>query len=124
LSDTRMHYCLVQFEEDGNWEPVIIGMSSTQVKKSRKWMTMMDKLKFTRADGSKYTPAMFAHIWKLTTIGEENNKGKWKGWNIEKDMIVDDPDLYNLAREFRDKVMGDLVTFEVAAPEEDSDTEI
>jgi hypothetical protein len=124
LSDTRMHYCLVQYEEGGNWEPVIVGMSSTQVKKSRKWMTMMDKLKFKRQDGTKYTPAMFAHIWNLTTIGEENNKGKWKGWQIEKDSIVADPDLYAVARDFRDKVMGDQVTVSMGDDQDATEEEL
>lgn len=108
LTDTRMHYCLMQ-QPDSTWLPVIISMSSTQIKKSRRWMTRMDNIKFTRADGSKFTPAMFAHVWSLQTIKEENNKGTWRGWKIELEHVVDDAELYEAARKFRDMVVNDEV---------------
>ena len=74
LADTRTHYVL-RVLKDGSFEPAVIAMSSTQLKKSRKWMSRMKNLKMHRADGSAFTPAMHAHMWKFTTVPESNDKG-------------------------------------------------
>lgn len=107
IADSRMHYVLAKL--DGNWTPVIIAMSSTQIKHSRKWMTVMDNLKFARSDGTKYTPAMYSHIYKAATQHQENSEGSWRGWKIELSTVISDAELYRTAKEFRDKVMANEV---------------
>jgi hypothetical protein len=42
----------------------------------------------------------FAHIWKLTTIAERNDKGSWMGWNIEHDGKVAEQEHYDAALSF------------------------
>jgi hypothetical protein len=103
LTDTRQHYVLV-VKEDGTYAPAVIGMSSTQIKASRNWMSKMDGIKMKRGDGSLYTPPMFSHVYKLTTIPQSNDQGAWMGWKVELVKTVDDSNIYNAAKAFRDAV--------------------
>lgn len=67
---------------DGDLQQVIIGLSSTQLKKAKQWLNLIMALKFTSPTGAKYTPPMFSHCYALSSIPESNDKGNWYGWNI------------------------------------------
>ena len=90
IMSTGYYLCLL-IEED--FERVIVPMTSTQLKKSRKWNTMMMGQK---KDG-KPLP-IFSKIYELSLVAEQNNKGSWFGWKFD---IVDntDPEIYPLAKE-------------------------
>lgn len=103
LTDTRTHYVLV-LDKNGGYQPAVISMSSSQLKKSRQWMSRMNGLKFTRADGTLFTPPMFSHTYRVSTAAESNDKGSWFGWKIESGAPVDNPALYQAAKAFRDAV--------------------
>jgi hypothetical protein len=103
LVDTRNHYVLV-LDKNGGYSPALIAMSSTQLKKSRQFMSKMEALKFKRADGSLFTPPMFSHIYKLTTVPESNDKGSWFGYKIELVGKLEDPALYGAAKGFRNAI--------------------
>jgi len=102
LADTRMHYCISA--ETG--EPLVICMSSTQIKKSKNWMTVMQSIKVDREDGSKFTPPMFSNSYKIETVPESNDKGSWFGWKITRNGFVEDGHLYQTAKAFRDMVVS------------------
>lgn len=104
LVDTRTHYVLVLSPDGNGYTPALISMSSTQVKKSRQWMTRMESIKFKNAQGMMFTPPMFSHIYHLTTVPESNDQGSWYGWKVEMDGPLEDPALYGAARAFRDAV--------------------
>lgn len=72
--------------------PVVIGMSSTQLKKARAWLNTMSSIKFDGRNG-KFTPPMFSHIYGITTVPESNNDGSWFGWHIELHEPVQKPKL-------------------------------
>jgi len=122
IADSRMHFVMANL--DGEWTHVIIAMSSTQIKHSRKWMSIMDNLKMTRSDGTKYTPAMFSHIYKVSTQAEENSKGTWRGWKVELKELISDAKLYSDAKDFRDKVVANEVTVSQPTEQEEESTEI
>ena len=62
----------------------------------------------TGKNGS-FTPPMYSHIYNLSTHAEENNKGKWHGWEMAVDKQVDDLNLYNSAKAFAESVdKGDV----------------
>ena len=63
-------------------------MSSTQLKKARRWNTQMQALKERGKNGLFILP-MMAHIWKLTTVPESNDKGSWFGWHQVVDRKLD-----------------------------------
>lgn len=116
LVDTRYHFCL-HVKKNGSFEPIVISMSSTQLKKSKGWMTIMNNLKVNRKDGSAFTPPMFSHQYSITTVNESNEKGTWKGFKIEIASQVTNPDLYIAGKNFHTQVNAGVVKAdENAAP--------
>lgn len=107
LVDTRQWYVLMYDPETEEWDPIILALSSTQVKNSKKWMTQMKNLKLEGANG-KFTPPMFSHIYPLSTIQESNDQGSWRGVSIGQPTLLNgkQTDVYQKAKEFRDMVIG------------------
>lgn len=103
IADTRTHYVLV-VDKDGGYQPAVISLASSQIKKSRNWMSKMNGIKLQRADGSHYTPAMFSHEYRITTVPESNDKGSWFGLKVETLGAVASAELYQAAKAFRDAV--------------------
>jgi hypothetical protein len=103
LVDTRMHYCLFMHPLTGRPVPVILSLSSTQIKKSKQWMTIMSNIKLEGRNGL-FTPPSYSHVYTLSTVSEENNKGKWKGLKVELADPIDNADLYAAAKSFHEQV--------------------
>lgn len=103
LVDTRTHYVLVLRDDDTAY-PAVLRMSSTQIKKSKKWMSAMQEIKAQRADGSRFTPPMWAKSYRLTTVAESNAEGTWRGWDIRREGDCPSAELYAAAKSFRDAV--------------------
>ena len=108
LVDTRSHYVLV-IKEDGTASPALVSFSSTQTKKSKKWMSAMQDVKVKRADGTAFTPPMWANCYRLKTVSESNAKGTWRGWDITREGQCPGVSLYNQAKQFRDAVRAGAV---------------
>ena len=51
-----------------------------------------------------YTPPMYSQIYRLTTQGESNDKGKWYGWEIERVGSVEDMNVYAAAKSFANSI--------------------
>jgi len=79
---TANHYVMV-VDDGGLPFPALIVMKSTQLKKSRKWNSMMMSVKLMGKNGP-YTPPIYSQMYRLTTVQESNDKGKWYGWEIER----------------------------------------
>jgi len=108
LVDTRTHFVLFK-NHNGDWEPGMISMTSTQMKKSKKWMTTMRGLKMKGSNGP-FTPPMNSHIYKVGTVPEQNDKGSWRGWgDLGTASIVgpvEDAELYAASKAFKELVMS------------------
>ena len=102
IENTANHYVMV-IDEDGVPNPALIVMKSTQLKKSRKWNSMMQSVKLQGTNGM-YTPPMYSQIYRLTTVAESNDKGKWFGWEVERVGSVEDMDVYNAAKSFASSI--------------------
>jgi hypothetical protein len=102
LVDTRMHYVLYSAGDD--YMPAVLSISSTQIKKSRKWLSTMKQFKLTKADGSRFVPPTFAHLYSASTVPENNDKGSWFGWKFHREGLVEDQALFDDAKAFRDAV--------------------
>jgi hypothetical protein len=74
-------------------------MTSTQLKKSRRWNSLMLTQKVSGPSGS-FTPPTYAVIYKLSTVSESNDRGSWFGYQVEKAGQVEDADIYNEAKSF------------------------
>lgn len=105
LVDTRNHYVMV-VRDDGSFNPAVVSMTSSQLKKSRQWMSKMDGLKFTGKDGQVKTKPMFSHIYTLSTVPESNDAGSWFGYKITLGEEVGSvsPALYAAAKAFQKSI--------------------
>jgi len=104
LVKSDQHYCLV-VEPDGTYQPVVIDMKSSQLKVSRRWKTQIAMQKITHPrDGRMVTPPLFATQWKFTTVEESNDQGTWFNYSIEKIGLLEDRQLLQEAKSFRDSV--------------------
>lgn len=104
LKDTRLHYCLL-LTGDGEYTPVLVNLASTQVKKSRQWNSKMEAIKVKLPDGTVKSKPTYSNIYHLTSVAEQNDKGKWYGFNIE----LGDPTplpLYQAAKAFKKAIEG------------------
>lgn len=107
IENTANHYVMV-IDEAGVPSPALIVMKSTQLKKSRKWNSMMMSVKLQGKNGL-YTPPMYSQIYRLSTAAESNDKGKWYGWEVERVGSVEDPQVYQAAKAFAQSVSsGDV----------------
>ena len=103
LSMTCQYYCLLIDPTTGGAEAVLIAMSSTGLKISRRWNKFMTSEKVVGADGMTFTPPMFGTYWTLTTVSESNDDGTWNNWKVDKLSLVDNEEHYKLAKQFHIK---------------------
>ena len=107
IENTANHYVMV-IDSNGVPSPALITMKSTQLKKSRKWNSMMQSVKMSGKNGL-FTPPMYSQVYKLTTTAESNDKGKWFGWEIERVGAVESSDIYMACKAFAQSVnAGDV----------------
>jgi len=108
LEETHQHFVLV-LGEDGTVTTALIAMKSTQLKKSRKWNSMVAQRSVMGKNGP-FTPPRFSHVYHLKSVSEENSKGSWHGWDISRVGPVEDAALYARAKTFSESVLsGDVV---------------
>ena len=104
IENTANHYIMI-LDANGVPTPALITMKSTQLKKSRKWNSMMMSVKLQGKNGL-YTPPMYSQVYKLTTVKESNDKGQWYGWEVERVGVVESDSVYLAAKEFAASIMA------------------
>lgn len=113
LADTRNHFVLFK-SSSGAWQPALVSLASTQIKKSKRWMSRIQGLLSQDAQGRPFNPPSFSHIYKLKSGKEENSKGSWYGVDIDLVEPIKDAELYASAKKFNQSVNAGAV--EVAQP--------
>lgn len=108
VENTAQHYVLIIGGEGEADQPALIVMKATQLKKSRKWNSMMMTTKLMGKNGP-FTPPSFSHVYRLTTSKESNDKGSWYGWEVERVGQVTDPMQYGIAKAFAESVTAGTV---------------
>jgi hypothetical protein len=111
LVDTRNHYVLVR--TSSGLTPAIMSLSSSQLKKSKQWMSMMNGIKIKNpTTGTFQTAPMFSNVYKVTTVAESNDKGSWFGYRFAIIGKVEDPAEYAEARSFASAVKSGMAKVE------------
>lgn len=78
-------YVLLLLLASGAAMPVVTSMSKTQMKKAKRWNTLMAQLALPRASGQgSFNPPTFYSVWRLTTVPESNEKGSWFNWEVAR----------------------------------------
>jgi hypothetical protein len=103
---TAYHYVLVLGES--GFERAVIAMSSTQLKKSRRWLGQMMGLQIKVGDKS-FTPPPFSHSYHVTTGMETKDANSWFGWIINEPKLIENKELYEMAKKFGQDVTAGMV---------------
>ena len=107
IENTANHYVMV-LDDNGVPSPALIVLKSTQLKKSRKWNSMMMSIKMPGKNGL-FTPPMYSQIYRLTTVKESNDKGQWFGWEVGHVGAIEDASVFQGAKTFATSVSsGDV----------------
>ena len=97
IVQTAYHYVLVL--SNGGYQNAVISMSSSQLKKSRRWNSLMLSQKIKGPSGM-FTPPTYAFTYKLTTVSESNDRGSWFGFQVKKGDQVTDASIYSEGKAF------------------------
>lgn len=87
LSNTAQFFVLL-LSADGTPTRCLITMTSTQLKKARKWVTQMQSRTAVGKNGIFVLP-MMSQVYRLRTVEERNDKGSWFGWEVSHERALD-----------------------------------
>ena len=100
LENTANHFVILMGDSPTT---ALISMKATQLKVSRKWNSMMMGIKMQGKNGL-FTPPTYSHIYNLKTVQMSNDKGTWFGWDVTKVGPVTDKSIYDIAKNFAERV--------------------
>jgi hypothetical protein len=116
VADTRNHFGLMV--TDKGVAQVLLSLSSTQIKKSKQLMGMLSSIRIN----GQVPPTWLSKI-RITTLPESNDQGSWFGIRVEHAGFVDDPKLYDMAREFHDTIVAGMAKADYHDAEADDSTD-
>jgi hypothetical protein len=123
LVDTRIHAVLLlpDYPNCSRVIPAVINMTSTQLRKSRKWMSVMGGVHIPHpVTGQPVQAPMFARMYRLTTIPESNDKGSWWGFHVEQCGETSDHGAVTQARALGKAVRSGTVKVQHQEPESEN----
>lgn len=106
LIETDQHYVLV-LKPNGGFSGAVIAMSSTALKSSRLWNTLVDQVRIPGPNGAPFNPARFYMKYKVTTKGKVKGTYSWATWAIEPAGV--NTEAYQAAKALRDAVKGGMI---------------
>ena len=107
LSNTAQFFVLLLHPELGP-QRALITMSSTQLKKARKWMPQAQSMTAQGKNGI-YTLPLMSQGYKVGTVQEQNDKGTWFGFDVTRvrglDLSIEnDKQLFATALQFAESI--------------------
>lgn len=96
LIETNQHYVL-KVNADGSFEPAVIAMTSSALKASRQWNTLIKRVMLTGKNGP-FNPASYYCCYKLSTAARQKDDYTWSSWRVESLGPVPNMDLYNAGK--------------------------
>jgi hypothetical protein len=110
-------YFVYMVDEEGNYSPALLSMSSSGIKKSKKWNSMINRLQIPHPSGKgTMNPAMFWTAYTITSVPEQNDMGSWFNWEVSMKFdaksggVIENVDsgqsIYLEAREFRKNIQS------------------
>lgn len=103
FQDTRSHFGLVVNVETGQYQQVLMALSSTQIKKSKLIMSLLSSAKVQTAKGAVTPPTWMTKL-HLTSVIESNDQGSWYGVKVAGAGFIASQDIYTAAKEFHELV--------------------
>jgi hypothetical protein len=94
LIETAQHYILYPSPISKSWEPAVISMKSTALKKSRQWNSLLSQQVIPNTQ--KPAPRWLFR-WKMTTVKEQRDNNIWHNFEFERAGLVS-ADVYQKAK--------------------------
>ena len=88
LSNTS-HFFVLHLHKTLGPQRGLITMTSTQLKKGRKWLTQAQQFTAKKQNGSIMQLPLMSQVYTLKTVEEKNDKGNWFGWDISHERQID-----------------------------------
>ena len=88
LSNTS-HFFVLHLHKNLGPQRGLITMTSTQLKKGRKWLTLAQQFTAKKRDGKIMQLPLMSQVYSLKTVEEKNDKGNWFGWYISNEKQID-----------------------------------
>jgi hypothetical protein len=82
VEETAQWYCLLQ--DGASWVRIFFPLKATNLKHSRKWLTLVQTEQVQLPDGTIWKPPLFWRSWKLKIIDDSNDKGDWFTFRPER----------------------------------------
>lgn len=118
IAETATWYVL---NLSANGRKSFIPLTSTGLKHSRRWLTMLTSEKLRGPNGD-FTPPMWYRTWNVSTVEEKNNDGSWKNWKFSAGEPINQVDpsksILKMAKEFHEQAKEGLVRGDVAGDAE------
>lgn len=129
LIPTATWYCI----DAANGRQCVIPMSRTQLRPSRRWMSMATSEVINPRDFDPndtrppFNPPLFFRAYDLTTVTRQDEQNEWFVWSVSAGPDIfsldDDGSLVAKAVQFRDLVMSGEVRADAAAFQDDAEQE-
>jgi hypothetical protein len=104
----------------GEYQRCVISLTSTQLKKARKWLSIATAIRWDGPQG-KYNPPFFAHRYLISAVPESNDQGSWYGWQIDLAGANSEAQLVDEARDMRKIISSGAA--QIAPPPADSEVD-
>lgn len=130
LTTSAMYYCLLVNREDGSYQQVVLALSSTQLKKSRAWNSLINSLMIEnpKTPGTKIQPPMYYSAYAVTTVSETKGENTFFGWKIvasqPSHLYPNGAALFFAARDVRAQVLGGTLKAKVEDIQDAEVTEV
>jgi len=113
IVQTAYHYVIIL--TDSGYQNAVISMASSQLKKSRRWNSLMLSQKIKGPSGM-FTPPTYAFTYKLSTVSESNDRGSWFGFQVERGDQVSDATVYGESKAFAQSAQSGAVEAKPETP--------
>lgn len=104
LKDTRHHFGILLDEETGATQEVLLSLSSTQIKKSKAIMSVLNGLRVPTPSGKMVNPPTWMTKLRLTTVSESNEKGSWSGLSVANAGLIQSQEVYAAGKKFHEAI--------------------
>jgi hypothetical protein len=122
VQETAQWYCLLQ--DGASWTRIFFPLRATNLKHSRKWLTLCRAESVELPNGELWKPPLFWRSWKLTIVEDGNDQGDWYTFRPEKGETALELDrskrLINLCKSFYEEIRTNVVRPDLEQTQDES----
>lgn len=115
VTDTRSHFGLAL--KDGVPHQVLLPLTSTQIKKSKLLMSLLNQ-QTVEVNGKRGTAPTFLNLIRITTLKESNDRGSWFGVHFALEGRVPNAAIYEAGKAFHASINAGGVKVNYAEADE------